>query len=102
LRNLVDNAIRYAPGASAVRVCATKDAGDGATLAVVDEGPGVPAAERAKLAERFYRRDGAQATGVGLGLSIVRRICELHGATLAFADGPNGRGLEVRVRFPAG
>jgi two-component system sensor histidine kinase QseC len=99
LRNLVDNAIRYAPSASAIRVRATKNPDGSATLAVADEGAGVPAAERAKLGERFHRREGVQASGVGLGLSIVRRICELHGATLAFCDGPNGRGLEVRITF---
>jgi signal transduction histidine kinase len=73
-------------------------------LSVVDNGPGVPAAARGRVFERFYREagpdDGSRETGSGLGLSIVRRIADAHGATIELADGPDGKGLAVRVRFP--
>lgn len=50
--------------------------------------------------ERFARGGQADAPGSGLGLAIVRRIAERHGATVALGDGPDGRGLEIAVRFP--
>jgi signal transduction histidine kinase len=73
----------------------------GAMLGVSDEGPGIPPAERARVLGRFYRALGTSEPGVGLGLSIVARIAALHGAALDLADGPEGRGLSVRVSFPA-
>jgi two-component system, OmpR family, sensor histidine kinase QseC len=98
VRNLVDNALRYTQdgGAVAVRV-----ATEGATamLTVADNGPGIPAAERGRVFERFYRVAGTGESGSGLGLSIVRRIVELHHAVVSLADGPGGRGLTVQVRF---
>ena len=73
-------------------------------LSVIDTGPGIPIAARERVFERFHREippDGeAHAAGGGLGLSIVRRIAEAHGATISLGDGPDGRGLAVRVRFP--
>ena len=96
LRNLVDNAVRYgAPGGS-VRVEAV-----GASLSVTDAGPGIPPAERDKVGERFYRILGTEASGSGLGLSIVQRIAAIHGARVTLGDGPGGKGLCVTVAFPA-
>jgi two-component system sensor histidine kinase QseC len=69
-------------------------------LTVADNGPGVAAAERDMLGQRFHRFGDRTVEGVGLGLSIVRRIAELHGAELAFGEGLEGRGLGVRVSFP--
>jgi two-component system sensor histidine kinase QseC len=100
LRNLADNAVRYSPPGSAVRVRVEASA-DCALLCVSDEGPGIPSAERARVLDRFYRALGTSQPGVGLGLSIAARIAALHGATLDLSDGPGGRGLAVRVRFPA-
>jgi two-component system sensor histidine kinase QseC len=99
LRNLADNAIRYTPAGGAVRVATGADQGH-AWLEVEDNGPGIPEHEREKVFERFYRMLGTGTSGSGLGLSIVRRIAELHGANLALADGAGGRGLRVRVTFP--
>lgn len=98
-RNLIDNAVRYSPRGTTVRVdvAATKDC---VRLAVTDEGPGVAPGERAKLGERFHRILGSGESGSGLGLSIVRRIAELHAARLEFANGDAGRGLRVSVEFP--
>jgi signal transduction histidine kinase len=50
--------------------------------------------------ERFYRVAGARATGSGLGLSIVQRIAEVHGANVSITEGPAGAGTRVRVMFP--
>ena len=98
LRNLIDNAIRYSPEGGSVRVRAERDKNT-ATLTVTDAGPGIPADERGKVGQRFYRILGTEEYGSGLGLSIVKRIVELHGASLSLDDGEQGRGLSVTVRF---
>ncbi|CAG0994364.1 two-component system, OmpR family, sensor histidine kinase QseC [Burkholderiales bacterium] len=98
LRNLLDNAVRYSPAGGRVEVSVDPAAG-GAELAVADRGPGVPPEERDRLGERFHRVLGSGESGSGLGLSIVKRIAELHGASVAFEDPRSGRGLAVRVRF---
>ena len=99
VRNLVDNAVRYGLSGTRVRVTVARDGG-GVELRVADDGPGVPAEDMGRLGERFYRRMGTAATGSGLGLSIVRRIAEVHGALLAFRAAEAGTGLVVTVRFP--
>ncbi|WP_297365453.1 ATP-binding protein [Thauera sp.] len=98
LQNLVSNAVRHTPADGCIRVLL--DAFP-ATLVVrvQDSGAGVPPALRGKVFERFFRAGGGE--GAGLGLSIVARIVELHGGTIALDDGPLG-GLEVRVRLPRG
>lgn len=98
-RNLVDNAVRYSPSQTTVRVCAER-AGGSAVVTVVDEGPGVAAQEREKLGLRFHRLTGTRASGSGLGLSIVKRIAQLHGGTIAFGETPTGVGLAVEVKLP--
>lgn len=98
-RNLVDNGVRYSPPGGVVRVEIARSGGT-ARLVVVDEGPGIAPADREALGQRFHRLPGSKETGAGLGLSIVRRIAELHGATVAFQDGPAGRGLAVIVELP--
>ncbi len=100
LRNLIDNAIRYVPDTGRVRVGLAREGGC-VVLTVADNGPGVAVAERDMLGQRFHRFGARTVEGVGLGLSIARRIAELHGAELAFGEGLEGRGLGVRVRFPA-
>lgn len=100
MRNLIDNAIRYSPRHSIVRV-AVSTTSDGVEFAVVDQGPGIPAAEQGLVWERFYRVLGTGETGSGLGLSIVRRIADLHDATTALEAGDTGPGLRVTVTFPA-
>lgn len=99
LRNLIDNAIRYSPRHSTVRVAVTATA-DGAEFSVVDQGPGIPPGAEVLVWERFYRVLGSGEIGSGLGLSIVKRIADLHGARAAFSPGDGGKGLRVAVRFP--
>jgi two-component system sensor histidine kinase QseC len=100
VRNLVDNAIRYGGAGGVVGVAVTREAGR-IHLAVTDQGPGIPPAERQALGRRFYRVPGSREVGTGLGLSIATRIAELHCAALRFEEGPGGRGLAVLVEFPA-
>jgi len=100
-RNLVDNAVRYgSPGTKVQAIVDRRD--EKVELRVVDNGPGVPSAEIGHLGKRFYRQEGTGETGSGLGLSIVQRIAELHGATVTFRAATMGTGLVVTVLFPAG
>jgi len=104
LRNLVDNAVRYTPAGGRVDVSVEELAGAtrGARLTVSDDGPGIPAAERVRVFDRFYRRAGTSPPGSGLGLSIVSTIAQGHGASITLADGSSGKGLCVTVTFPPG
>ncbi|MBE9607961.1 ATP-binding protein [Chitinilyticum piscinae] len=92
LRNLLDNARRY--GAAPIRI---ELAADG--LSVIDHGRGISPETLQRLGERFYRQAGQTQPGSGLGLSIVRRIAELHGAELRFHNHPEG-GLAVTLSWP--
>lgn len=100
VRNLVDNAIRYSPAGGRVLVTCGTVSGQ-AVLSVADDGPGIAPEERERIFERFYRILGNEATGSGLGLSIVRQIVELHSATLEVHEGPGGSGTLFACRFPA-
>jgi len=106
LSNLVDNALRYTPRGGRVDV-AVESRGTDAAITVRDSGPGIPAAERARVFDRFYRAPGgaaADVAGSGLGLAIVHRIAERHGAEVSLGTGiaEDGReGLGVTVLFPA-
>lgn len=98
LRNLLDNALRYTPPGGQVSVSVT--AGEtGVTLRVSDSGPGIPATERENALRRFHRLAGQEMEGSGLGLSIVARIAELHGARFELADGLGAAGLVARLVF---
>jgi two-component system sensor histidine kinase QseC len=101
LRNLVDNAVRYGAPGGQVRVSASALPAGGVRIAVHDDGPGVAPDARARLGERFFRVLGTGQSGNGLGLSIVARIAALHGASLRFEDGLQGRGLGVVLDLPA-
>ena len=106
LSNLVDNAVRYTPAGGRVDVTVENEAAD-VVVGVRDSGPGIPASERERVFDRFYRAEVPGATdvsGSGLGLAIVKRIAERHDATIALGPGlPGalGEGLTVTVRFPA-
>ena len=100
ISNLLDNAIRYTPLLGQVRVSVTLEAGH-AVLRVADNGVGIAEHERERVFDRFYRCEGSELTGSGLGLSIVRNITEAHHATLTLSDNLTGSGLVVSVTFPA-
>ncbi|OVZ59287.1 two-component sensor histidine kinase [Pigmentiphaga sp. NML080357] len=98
VRNLLDNAVKYAPASGRVDIGLASDE-RGATLDVDDDGPGIPPSERGRVFDRFYRSHSADTPGSGLGLAIVKAIAGRHGATVELLDSPLG-GLRVRVRFP--
>ena len=104
LGNLIDNAIRYAPAGGRVDVAATREGG-ATVLSVRDDGPGISPSERERVFDRFHRGDAARAAGdtrgSGLGLAIVKRIADRHGARVVLDHGLDGRGLDVRIVFPA-
>jgi two-component system OmpR family sensor kinase len=102
LRNLIDNALRYTPPGGRVDVGLKADA-DGVTVEVADSGPGIPAGERERVFDPFYRVLGTDADGSGLGLSIVKTLAERMGITVKLDDARSGAGLgglRVRVSFP--
>ena len=96
--NLLENALRYTPEGGRV-LASVMARTPGVCLNVMDNGPGIPLAERTRVFERFYRMPGTVHPGSGLGLGIVRRVAELHGATVEIDDAPGG-GTSVRVNFP--
>ncbi|NMM35346.1 MAG: DUF4173 domain-containing protein, partial [Phycicoccus sp.] len=97
LANLLDNAARHSPSGGEVRLSAER-LGDDVHLTVADEGPGIPAADRSAVFERFTTSAG-HSSGTGLGLTISRWVAELHGGTIAVAD--SERGCRIQVTLPA-
>jgi two-component system sensor histidine kinase TctE len=99
--NLVDNSLRYGRPGGTITVSVGRGGADGPVrLAVEDDGPGIPEGERMRVFERFYRIPGSTGEGAGLGLSIVREIARVHGASVHLSSGDAGQGLRVEVRFP--
>jgi signal transduction histidine kinase len=98
VRNLVDNAVRYTPPHGTVQVRSRSSAGE-ALLEVTDSGPGIAAADRERVFDRFYRRAAAQESGTGLGLAIVKAIAERHNARVLLDEAAGG-GLRIAVSFP--
>jgi two-component system sensor histidine kinase MprB len=92
--NLLDNAAKYSPAGSAIEVGLR-----GGALTVRDHGPGIPAADRPHVFDRFYRGSGARGRpGSGLGLAIVRQVADTHGGTIAVSAAPGGGSIfELRL-----
>jgi two-component system OmpR family sensor kinase len=98
LRNLVDNAVRYTSPGGRVDV-GVESAPGGAVLKVIDNGPGIPVEDRARVFDRFYRRPGTLPPGSGLGMAIVKAIADSHGARITLDANPAGQGLVATVTF---
>lgn len=98
--NLLDNAIRYTPAGGHIEVRVRRE-GELAVLEVADDGPGIPAAERERVFDRFYRGAEADAAGSGLGLAIARQVAELHRGRIELGAGLHGRGLCARFVMAA-
>ncbi len=96
--NLIDNALRYTQPEGEIRVRVLRE-GNRVRVDVSDNGPGIPASALPRLYERFFRVNPQQGDGVGLGMAIVSRIAQLHGADLDVHNRPEG-GLEVSVWLP--
>lgn len=97
--NLIDNALRYTQAQGEIVVEACQE-GHRIRVDIRDNGPGIPTAALSRLCERFFRVNPQQGDGVGLGMAIVSRIAQLHGADLDIHNRPQG-GLEVSVLLPS-
>jgi len=93
LHNLVGNAIRYVHEGGKVEVSLALQGAD-IVLAVTDNGPGIPADQHELVFERFHRGGDHAASGVGLGLAIVRQACKRLGGTVALGSGLQGAGCQ--------
>ncbi len=102
LDNLIENAIRYGPPGTTVRVETAAEDGGG-VVAVSDDGPGIPAEDRERVFERFYRGSNGRRAGpgTGLGLAIVRQLALRWGGDARLGSASNGVGTRVEVRFPS-
>ena len=101
LINLVDNAIKFAPAASAI-VIRLGESHSKAVIDVIDRGPGIPESARAHVFDRFYRGTGAaDTTGTGLGLSISKSAVETGGGTLTL-ERSDDQGSTFRIMLPRG
>ena len=100
LRQLLDNAVKYSPAASIVRIGAV---GNGAVEIVVhNDGPAIPEPEQRRIFERFYRGTGARhIPGSGMGLAIVQQIARSHGGAVTVSSAP-GAGTEFSLQLPRG
>lgn len=95
IKNIVHNAIKFSPEGGVIQISATADQ-DEATIAVTDEGPGIPADELPRIFERFYQIDRARRDGTGLGLAIVRHIVRAHGGR-TWAESIEGQGATFYI-----
>ncbi|HEV8584910.1 MAG TPA: ATP-binding protein [Methylomirabilota bacterium] len=101
LKNLIGNALKYSPPGSCVRVRARAENGH-VTVDVEDEGPGIPAEERARVFEPYYRVSGTVGLGpsTGLGLAVVKSLVEAHGGSVR-AEAAAGCGTRITLKLPA-
>lgn len=98
VRNLLDNAIRYTPEGGTVHVKLHCDH-EAAILCIEDSGSGIPAENRERIFDRFYRVPGTNVSGSGLGLAIVKAIADRYHASLELGQAALG-GLSVKIKFP--
>jgi signal transduction histidine kinase len=102
--NLLGNAARHSPAGGTVTVAAHPDGDHQVIFDVADQGPGIPAAQRATVFDRFTRGERISGGGTGLGLAIARWVVQLHGGTIAVVDGdgiePVRPGCRIRVALP--
>lgn len=100
LDNLLSNAVKFSPAGGTIRIAARLD-GDKLELDVVDEGPGIPSDERARIFDPFFQGSQAGAgpvRGTGIGLSVVKEYVFAHGGSVEVVDG--GRGAHLRIVLP--
>lgn len=105
ITNLTDNALRYTPEGGRIEIGVACE-GNGASISITDNGPGIAPEERKRVFERFYRALGTKVSGTGLGLAIVSRIVELHAGSIRIEDGfahenDSGCGARFVVHIPS-
>ncbi len=99
VKALTSNALEHTPtGGSVTLRCGTEPGA--AYVEVIDTGVGIPARERERVLERFFRASNARGSGSGLGLAIVKEVTELHGGALTIDSGPAAAGTRVRLQLP--
>ena len=102
LVNLLENAVKYTPAGSAIRIHACVEHGE-FVLRVDDEGPGLPKGREARIFEKFERGSKEAATpGVGLGLAICRAIVEAHAGHISAGNRTPDKGASFRITLPLG
>ena len=109
LANMLDNALKYAEGGRLITISVMKKSDHAVALAVADDGPGIPEADRESVVKRFVRLDSSRTTlGSGLGLSLVSAIARAHGGSLTLSDAraadmaaaaEAGPGLKLEIVF---
>jgi two-component system, OmpR family, sensor histidine kinase BaeS len=100
--NLLENAVRYSPSGSVVKMHAGANGGAMAQVSVFDSGPGIPPGELPHIFERFHRADPSRARssgGFGLGLAICKALVDAYGGKIE-AINQAGQGAEMRVHLP--
>lgn len=102
LFNLLDNAAKYAPESSPIRIGAVPDSGS-VVISIIDEGPGIPPADLSRIFDKFYRAASAdrRIAGTGLGLAVARGFVEAMGGTLTAGNRLDGTGAIFRIALPA-
>ena len=99
LGNLIDNALRYTPEGGEVDVALHKT-GEIVSLEILDNGPGIPPAERELVFSRFHRSPGTKGLGSGLGLAIIKEVISRHRGEISLSGRENSKGLKVTIRLP--
>jgi signal transduction histidine kinase len=95
LRNLIENALVHTPPGTEVII----EVDPNGAISVQDSGPGIPAEDRQRIFERFWRGKGVRTDGAGLGLAIVMEIVRAHGASISVSDrAPRGSRFDLRFR----
>jgi two-component system sensor histidine kinase KdpD len=108
LYSLIDNAVKYSPSGSRIKIIAERAEDEAIRIAVEDEGRGVPHKLRERVFDKFFRatNEGAtsagQTVGIGMGLAIARGIVEAHGGRIWIESGANGKGARIVFTLPIG
>ena len=99
-RNLIDNAVRYAPDGGSIHARLEQTADDEITLLVENTARPLPRYMKDFIFERFVRRAGERESGSGLGMSIIKRVVDLHGGTISLCAPKKTEGFGVKVTLP--
>mgnify|MGYP000169730020 CR=1 FL=1 len=105
LYSLIDNAAKYSPSGSPIKITARREENEMILLTVEDQGPGIPPEMRARVFDKFFRvtNDGANSPGgLGMGLAIAHGIVDAHGGRIWIESGEQGRGTKVLLLIPIG